>query len=428
MGFRKSIGLISILAMLISLILGILVLDKHVGICSDVYSSMAELGRSAGMGMIGISPPEGSQKTGRPVLHKNGDDLIEFHRGEYFINDKSKAVQKKKEDLVLYRGAIKHIFFHPLIAYPERAFDGDSSSKGYDEWFVTVKEFKSIIESVYKKGYILVDINSIYKKTVINGKVSVKMNDLYLPKGKQPLIISIDDLNYYDYMIRNGNVFKLVLDGKGEIATYSTKPDGTANISRENEIIPLLDTFVNEHPDFSFDGAKGCIALTGFQGILGYRTNLTASPAYDKDKKDALAVVKRLKETGWSFASHSYGHINLPDVSYERVIKDSDKWEREVEPLIGQTNIFIYPYGGAVKESDIKFKYLQSKGFVIFCGVGPTYLKRNYSDIIMDRLHIDGVALKTQRNKYLDLFDASKIVDSVRPKENLKIAANRHVL
>ena len=29
---------------------------------------------------------------------------------------------------------------------------------------------------------------------------------------------------------------------------------------------------MEEHPDFSPFGAKGCLSLTGYQGILGYRT------------------------------------------------------------------------------------------------------------------------------------------------------------
>jgi hypothetical protein len=33
---------------------------------------------------------------------------------------------------VKYEGSVEHIFFHPLIAYPELAFDGDGLAKGYD--------------------------------------------------------------------------------------------------------------------------------------------------------------------------------------------------------------------------------------------------------------------------------------------------------
>ena len=40
-------------------------------------------------------------------------------------------------------------------------------------------------------------------------------------------------------------------------------------------MVPLIDSFVKEHPDFSYKGAKGIIALTGYNGILGYRTDIS---------------------------------------------------------------------------------------------------------------------------------------------------------
>lgn len=50
-----------------------------------------------------------------------------------------------ERDLVPYTGPVEHIFFHPLIAYPELAFDGDPMARGYDDWFVTVQEFHKIL-------------------------------------------------------------------------------------------------------------------------------------------------------------------------------------------------------------------------------------------------------------------------------------------
>ncbi len=112
---------------------------------------------------------------------------------------------KNKEELVEYKGIVEHIFFHPLIIYPEKAFDGDYLSKGYNDWFVTVYEFKKIIESLYQKDYILVDINDTFDTAEICGTKMLVRKNLMIPKGKKPLIISIDDMNYYEYMISNGN-------------------------------------------------------------------------------------------------------------------------------------------------------------------------------------------------------------------------------
>jgi hypothetical protein len=41
--------------------------------------------------------------------------------------------------LVPYDGTVEHIFFHPVVAYPELAFDGDGKEKGIDQNIVTVR-------------------------------------------------------------------------------------------------------------------------------------------------------------------------------------------------------------------------------------------------------------------------------------------------
>ncbi len=321
-----------------------------------------------------------------------------------------------QKELYPYKGPVEHIFFHPLIAYPARAFDGDRMSKGYNDWFVTAKEFSRIIESLYKRNYILMDIRSLYEEKISNGKRVVVAKTLQLPKGKKPLIISIDDLNYYDYMLANGNVSKLILDQDGSVATFSRNDQGSGIVSYENEIIPLLDRFVQLHPDFSYQGAKAVIALTGYQGVLGYRTNLLHSPRYEAEKTGALRVIKRLKETGWSFASHGYGHLDAQKVSYKTLVADTEQWKRAVEPLIGHTPVYIYPYGSRVETDSTKYRYLVQAGFTALCSVGPEpYIKFQQDSFMMDRRHIDGIALQTQRARLLPLFDADDVIDSVRP-------------
>ena len=67
------------------------------------------------------------------------------------------------QNLEDYQGPVEHIFFHPLIAYPELAFDGDAQSKGFDDYFVTVPEFKEVMRQFYENGYVLIDIHLLYE-------------------------------------------------------------------------------------------------------------------------------------------------------------------------------------------------------------------------------------------------------------------------
>ncbi|NYK51102.1 polysaccharide deacetylase, partial [Salmonella enterica subsp. enterica serovar Typhimurium] len=75
--------------------------------------------------------------------------------------------------------------------------------------------------------------------------------------------------------------------------------------SETNDIVPILNQFVKDHPDFSLNDQKGVVALTGYNGVLGYRTNELNNKDYLKRKKDAEKVVKAMKRDGWTFASHS---------------------------------------------------------------------------------------------------------------------------
>lgn len=72
---------------------------------------------------------------------------------------------EEREGYVPWTGVVEHLFFHPVIAYPELAFDGDSQENGLDDYMVTVDEYKKILQSVYEKGYVLVDVGSVWRET-----------------------------------------------------------------------------------------------------------------------------------------------------------------------------------------------------------------------------------------------------------------------
>ena len=319
-------------------------------------------------------------------------------------------------DLFPYDGPVENLFFHPLVIYPERAFDGDSLSQGYDDWFVTVPEFRNILEALYRNGYVLIDIRDLYDLTEQDGRTVLARRPLKVPRGRKPLILSVDDLNYYDYMRDNGNARRLVLNAQGDVAAESTDALGQTAVSTDDEVIPVLDAFVREHPDFSVRGAKGVIALTGYQGILGYRTNESGALGYEAERQEALRVVARLKATGWVFASHGWGHLPLARISQGTLQRDTERWKDQVEPLVGSTPIYVFPHGSRVPMGDAKMHYLEEQGFRVFLSVGPSpYLEATRNYLLMDRRHIDGIALRTQRRLLLPLFDANQVIDSRRP-------------
>jgi hypothetical protein len=328
-------------------------------------------------------------------------------------------VTDEQAQIVLYKGPVEHLFFHPLVAFPQLAFDGDSLSKGYDDWFVTVPKFRAMLDELYNRDYILIDIHSLYQIDMTTGKAEAKPRSIQLPAGKKPLILSVDDINYYDYMRENGNVWRLVPDADGSVTAWAKTPKGEVRTSRDWELVPILDDFVKAHPDFSWNGAKGMLNLTGYAGVLGYRTNDSESPAYEKDKAAAIGMISRLKQDGWTFASHSWGHLDVQKSTLAQLKRDTERWRKEVESLTGPVDVFVYPYGSSVKSDDPKLAYLREMGFLVFCSVGPEpYLVFQRGEMFMDRRHIDGIALRTQRKRLEPLFGDLELLDPARSTLN----------
>ena len=332
-----------------------------------------------------------------------------------------------------YDGIVEHLFFHPVIAYTELAFDGDAQANGLDDFMVTVDEFNRILDNVYEKGYILVDIGDVWSETTgEDGQPKMVRNTLYLPEGKKPLVFSYDDTNYYPYMLENGLTYKLILGEDGKVWSWGLDPQGDEVVSRDLDAIPILDKFVEEHPDFSPFGAKACLSVTGYEGLLGYRTQTDSTVEWTAEREASrqaereavVPIIEELKRTGWTFGSHTWGHIRLGSGNMAKIQADTQKWFDEVGSLVGETSILFYPHGERPDGNDWTqtgpaFQYLQSQGFRVFCSVGTesfSYIKKDICAVICDRLHPDGKTFRWSRNRYLQFYDAKEIMDSaVRP-------------
>lgn len=316
--------------------------------------------------------------------------------------------------LVPYTGQVYHIFFHSLIIYPEMAFH-DEGKQSFKDYMITRTEFEKILPQLYTNNFILVDSSILYR-TNPDGTISKK--EILLPEGKRPLIISIDDVNYQTDRDNKGFAKRLVLDSQGDVATEVVTPTGEIIVTSDGDVMPIIDDFVKLHPDFSFNGAKGIIAETGFDGVFGYRTNIASYQEREKDIESIKAIVKRLRETGWQFASHSYSHempFRTNTLTLDQLKYDTDRWDTEVRPFVGNTDIFIGPFGQIFKDGDPRRDYLLSKGFKIFYGVGmDLYLEYFPKYLIMNRADIDGIRLTQSPSMLYEYFDPTSVIDPAR--------------
>ena len=155
---------------------------------------------------------------------------------------------------------ITHVFFHTLIKDTSKAFDGDSDSDGYNQYMTTIDEFNKIIQSMYDKGYVMV---SPHDMATVNEDGTMSRGSIMLPPGKIPFVLSQDDVSYYHYMDGDGFASKLVVDENGDVKNEYIEDDGSVSTG-DYDMVPLIDTFVKEHPDFSYHGRKGILAMTGY--------------------------------------------------------------------------------------------------------------------------------------------------------------------
>jgi hypothetical protein len=371
------------------------------------------------------------------------------------LKDKVAEYTTKKSKLQVYSkpSTVTHIFFHSLIVDTDRAFDGDEDQDGYNMYMTTVAEFKAILQAMYDRGYVLISPYDLaYEVTNADGTTKFVYGEIKLPAGKTPFIMSQDDVNYYSYMIGSGN-------GKNETPVFNdAKNDGFASrivIDPETgfpvceytdangvthygdyDLVPVLETFIQEHPDFSYRGARAILGMTGYEGVFGYRTKpgyeaeLNKMHAagkypytYAEEVQMAKDVAQCLRDHGWILASHSYGHPAYGNISADRVATDSDKWEDTVESIIGETDVILFPHGSDIHNwrnytfDNEKFASLYEDGFRYFFNVDSnTYWNQLGANYFRGgRRNLDGFRMYHNPERLEDLFDAKDVFDKARP-------------
>lgn len=373
--------------------------------------------------------------------------LENFEYFEQFPEMTTKIAQYREADsqLVSYTNMheITHIFFHSLIVDPSRAFDGEYTDDGYNLYMTTVSEFISILEQMYERGFVLVTPYQVAYEVTDETGTHFTYGDIRLPEGKQPFIMSQDDLNYYGYMIAGE-------DGTGEKPIYaSTAGDGFAHrivigedgyptceymdingnvTTGDYDLVPVLETFIQQHPDFAYQGARAVLGMTGYEGVFGYRTNpyykaYMGEEAFNKEVEEAKKIAQCLRDHGWVLASHSYGHPAYGNISSEKVDIDSQKWEDTVQTVIGDCDIILYPHGSDIAGIEMysfdnaKFSYLYEDGYRYFFNVDShvywSQLGSNY--FRGGRRNVDGYRMYHDPEMLDDLFIVEEAFDPGRP-------------
>ncbi|MEG2925548.1 MAG: polysaccharide deacetylase [Glutamicibacter sp.] len=342
------------------------------------------------------------------------------------LNQMASGLEEEKGQVSAWEepNNIPHLFFHSLIVDPGRAFDEGSSSQGYADYMVTQKEFAAILDELYARDYVLVNPEDF---ALLDEQGQMEYRDIMLPQGKKPVVLSIDDLSYYEYMEGDGFASKLVLDKDGKVRNEYVDAEGKTQVGAF-DVTTMVDDFIAEHPDFTYRDARGLIAMTGYNGAFGYRTSASQYPqskTLEADQKKAAEIAEAMKNSGWVFASHSWGHIATGTVSMDRLKRDTKLWKAEVEPIVGKTGHYIYPFGSDIARTQRyageRYQFFKDQGFDYFYGVDGTtrtWMQQGDEYQRQMRINVDGLQfakeLRGDRPVLGSFFKVEDVIDPAR--------------
>lgn len=360
-------------------------------------------------------------------------DRFSGNRAEFpALNALYEAYADAKNHMVAWSDPTKvpNLSFQLLIADPDRAFTDPTYKTAFDRNFVTTEEFEKILSSLYERGYILVNLNDIMELT----DSGYTPKTLYLPAGKKPLLLTQTNVNYSLYLVDSdgdmiadkdgcGFASRLVLDENGNITCEMADAHGNL-VTGAYDLVPILDEFVKQHPDFSYKGAKATLALTGYNGLFGYRTHKAAKnklgeDAYNEEIEGAKAIAEALTSSGYTLACYTYENINYGNATLARIEKDMNNWRSEVTPILGQIDTLVFAQNNDIATGNgsytgEKFSYLMQAGFrnyLGFCTSGKPWatLKEDY--MRMGRLMVSGDNIRNHPDWFAGIFDCTDLLD-----------------
>lgn len=336
-----------------------------------------------------------------------------------------------QEDLVEWSDPtdILSLSFQVLIADPERAFVNAAYGNSYNRNFITTGEFQRILQQLYENGYILVSLADFTNGT--------EVLPLYLPADKKPLLLTQTNVNYYTYMVDGdgdklpdsqgaGFASRLTLDENGNFTCEMVDAQGQT-VTGAFDMVPILEAFIETHPDFSYRGARAVLAVTGYDGIFGYRTSPAALEFFGEDYyrsevAEAEAVVSELRHLGYELACYTYENEPYGSYTAAQISDELVKWDEEVTPILGQTDIFVFSRNSdlgdpGVAYDDERFNLIYSYGYTNylgFCNANESWSFCNGEYFRQGRILVTGSALAHHSLWFEGMFDAASILDPAR--------------
>lgn len=353
---------------------------------------------------------------------------------------KRQDLEKQKSEMVAWSdpSQVLNLSFQMLIEDTTRAYADRNFAKSYKNNFITTYEFKAILQQLYDKGYMLVRLSDLVTtSTDAEGNVVYTAKTLYLPAGKKPLLLTECQTNYYTYMVDSDNdlvadkggagfASKLIVDEDGNVVNEYVDAEGNV-LTGAYDMVPILEAFIAEHPDFSLRGARAIVSVSGYDGLFGYRTNPSAKDklgqeAYNAEVAGATEVADALRELGYELACYTYRNKAYADYSVAEIQADQKYWTDEVTPILGKVDILVFAQNSEIGDtnggySGQKFNALSELGYKYYLGAntdGTTWASVESGYFRQHRVMVTGSALKDTPEIFSAYFDAAAVLDPAR--------------
>lgn len=343
------------------------------------------------------------------------------------VNEQNQLVELK--DVT----TIPNLSFHVLMADASRACNKNVSGADmaglYNKNFVSVEEFSRILNQLYSSNYVLVDFDSfVYKATGVDGNDEFGAKSIYLPQGKKPVMITETMVNYFEYMVDpdkdgtldgtgHGFANKLVLDENGDIKAAYVDANGQSLVGNY-DLVPVLESFIQEHPDFVYQGARAILAVSGTEGVFGYRTNTSyvsrfGQAFYDNEVIEAKKVVAALREKGYTIASYTYSNQAYRSMTTLQIQAEVTNWTNQITPVLGEVDTMVFARASDIESySGTTFDVLYKSGIRYFLNSGSSpRVDINKTFVRQTRLMVTGETLAWYSSQFTSYFDSNVVLD-----------------
>lgn len=352
------------------------------------------------------------------ILDSFGNDIFD-HDDMLQLRDSYKTTM---ENLVEYTPEqVVNLSVQILIADASRAFVDPNYGGGYKRNFITTDEFSNLLEELYSNGYVLVDMDDLVTELNGDGFSSYSAKTISLPQGKKPLMLTQTQVNYYTYMVdpdgdgiadKNGAGFasRLILEN-GELRNEMVTASGET-VTGNFDMVPILEDFIEAHPDFSYHGARPILAVTGYNGIFGYR-NTTLN--------EVTPILEALRSKGYTIAFYTFANADYNASTIPEISAELSHWEERIVPVLGSTDMLVYARNADIAAPGTyageKFNTLYDGGyryFLGFCTDGEPWFVVDGSYVRQGRIMVSAQNLTEHPEWFDGILDPTAVLVEAR--------------